>query len=74
VRLTSNPLPWSTLLISVGQLLTAIGQKNGAAFYASVTAVLACLVPAVVTWFKPAPSPPLYADPFPVERQPSSPK
>ncbi len=43
----------AALLISVGQLLTAIGQKNAPALYASITAILACFLPSVMSWMTP---------------------
>ncbi len=43
----------AALLVAAGQLLTAIGQKNAPAFYASVTAILACFLPSVLAWLKP---------------------
>ena len=43
----------AALLVAVGQLLTAIGQKNAPAFYSSVTAILACFLPSVLTWLTP---------------------
>ena len=47
----------AALLVAAGQLLTAIGQKNSPAFYAAVTAVLACFLPSVLSWLTP-PAPP----------------
>ena len=40
----------AALLVAAGQLLTAIGQKNAPALYSSVTAILACFLPSVLTW------------------------
>jgi hypothetical protein len=47
----------AALLVAVGQLLTAIGQKNALAFYSSVTALLACFLPSVLTWLRPTKDP-----------------
>jgi|GEM_PF-1375579 hypothetical protein len=47
----------AALLVAVGQLLTAIGQKNAPAFYSSVTAILACFLPSVLTWLTPTKGP-----------------
>jgi hypothetical protein len=47
----------AALLIAVGELLTAIGQKNSPALYASITAILASFLPSVLTWLTP-PAPP----------------
>jgi hypothetical protein len=47
----------AALLIAVGQLLTAIGQKNAPAFYSSVTAILACFLPSVLIWLTPTKGP-----------------
>jgi hypothetical protein len=44
----------AALLVAVGELLTAIGQKNAQAFYTSVTAILACFLPSVLSWLKPS--------------------
>ena len=44
----------AALLVALGELLTAIGQKNPSAFYASMTAILACFLPSVLTWLSPA--------------------
>ncbi len=43
----------AALLVAVGQLCIAIGQKNSPAFYSSVTAILACFLPSVLTWLTP---------------------
>ena len=42
----------AALLVAIGQLLTAIGQKNAPAFYSSVTAILACFLPSVLSWLE----------------------
>ena len=47
----------AALLVATGQLLTAIGQKNAVAFYSSVTAILACFLPSVLTWLTPTKGP-----------------
>lgn len=47
----------AALLIAVGELLTAIGQKNAPAFYASITAIMACFLPSLLSWLTP-PDPP----------------
>ena len=47
----------AALLVALGQLLTAIGQKNASAFYSSVTAILACFLPSVLTWLTPIKGP-----------------
>jgi hypothetical protein len=47
----------AALLVAVGQLLTAIGQKNAPALYSSVTAILACFLPSVLTWLTPSKGP-----------------
>ncbi len=47
----------AALLIAVGQLLTAIGQKNSLAFYSSITAILATFLPSVLTWLTPTDGP-----------------
>ncbi len=41
------------LFAAIGELLTAIGHKNAQAFYASVTAILACFLPSVLSWLTP---------------------
>ena len=43
----------AALLIAIGQLFVAIGQKNSSAFYSSVTAILACFLPSVLSWLSP---------------------
>jgi hypothetical protein len=48
----------AALLIAVGQLFIAIGQRNSPAFYSSVTAILACFLPSVLTWLSPTPDDP----------------
>ena len=47
----------AALLVAAGQLLTAIGQKNAPALYSSVTAILACFLPSVLTWLSPTKGP-----------------
>ncbi len=47
----------AALLVALGQLLTAIGQKNAPAIYSSVTAILACFLPSVLTWLTPTNEP-----------------
>lgn len=47
----------AALLVAVGELLTAIGQKNATAFYTSVTAILACFLPSVLSWLNPTKGP-----------------
>jgi hypothetical protein len=47
----------AALLVAVGQLLIAIGQRNAAAFYSSVTAIVACFLPSVLTWLTPTKGP-----------------
>lgn len=51
-------ISYAALLVAVGQLLVAIGQKDVEAFYAAVTAILACFLPSVLNWLKP-PAPPV---------------
>ncbi len=46
-------LSYAALLVALGQLLTAIGQKNASAFYSSVTAIMACFLPSVLNWLSP---------------------
>ena len=55
--MTLKGLSMAALLIAVGQLLTAIGQKNAPAFYSSITAILACFLPAVSEWMTPPAKP-----------------
>ena len=43
----------AALLIATGQMLTAAGQKNVAAFYAALTAILACFLPSLLDWLTP---------------------
>jgi hypothetical protein len=43
----------AALLVAVGQLCIAIGQKNSPAFYSSITAILACFLPSVLSWLAP---------------------
>jgi hypothetical protein len=45
----------AALLIAIGQLFMAIGQKNAPAFYSSTTAILACFLPSVLSWLSPDP-------------------
>jgi hypothetical protein len=52
----------AALLVAVGELLTAIGQKNTVAFYSSVTAILACFLPSVLSWLNPTPGPDVPSD------------
>ncbi len=47
----------AALLVALGELLTAIGQKNAPAFYSSVTAILACFLPSVLSWLTPTKGP-----------------
>ncbi len=47
----------AALLVAVGQLLTAIGQKNATAFYASCTAIMTCFLPSVLSWLTPTKGP-----------------
>ncbi len=47
----------AAILVAGGQLLTAIGQKNALAFYSSLTAILACFLPSVLTWLTPSKGP-----------------
>ena len=47
----------AALLVAVGQLLTAIGQKNATAFYASCTAIMTCFLPSVLSWLNPTKGP-----------------
>ena len=56
--LQMNSLHFSSaaLLIAVGELLTAIGQKNSLAFYSAITAILAAFLPSVLQWLAPADS------------------
>lgn len=49
---------YATLLVAIGQILVAIGNKDSEAFYAAATAVLACFLPAVFHWLTP-PAPPV---------------
>lgn len=52
--MTAAHLSIAALLVAIGQLLTAVGQKNAPAFYAGVTAVLACFLPSITEWFTPS--------------------
>lgn len=47
----------AAFLVAVGELLTAVGQKNAPAFYSSVTAILACFLPSVLSWLTPTNNP-----------------
>lgn len=48
---------WGGLLVALGVLLQAIGNANGPAIIAAAIALVQALLPAVVNWLVPAPTP-----------------
>ena len=51
--MTSYHVSWLVLCGAVGQLLVGISHKDLATVSASVTAIVGCLLPSVLDWFKP---------------------
>ena len=49
---------WLVLCGALGQLLVGISHRDLATVSASVTAIVGCLLPSVLDWFKPTPAPP----------------
>jgi Na+/citrate or Na+/malate symporter len=63
--MTGKHFSIAALLVALGQLLVAIGTKNPAALYASITAILACFLPSLLTWLTPPAAEPKGKAPHP---------
>ena len=46
-------ISWLVLCGAVGQLLVGVSNRDAAVVYASITAIVGCLLPSVFAWFHP---------------------